>query len=208
MDVWLYSMDVSTFRFVNTSMSNPFFDKLMPFLSDTHWFTWVFVTLSVLLVWKGGARGRICVLMLALSLGLGNWLLCDSMKHAVARLRPFQTLPDTILRVGEGGSFSMPSSHAANWFGLAMIALIYYRRALWAILPLALMVCYSRIYNGVHYPSDVLAGALLGAGYTAAVIWLFDAIWQRLGPDWFPAWKAQLPSLTQPVFIPAHPGNR
>jgi len=182
MILWLQSIDVSLFRFINVSLSNSFFDKLMPFVSDSPWFACLFVALAVFLVWKGGVRGRVCVLMLALSLCLGNWLVCDSIKNAVARLRPFQTVPDTILRVGKGGSFSLPSSHAANWFGLTMVLLVYYRRTAWAMLPLSLLVCLSRVYNGVHYPGDVLAGAVLGAGYSAAVIWLFDARWQFLGP--------------------------
>ena len=207
MIVWLQSIDVWLFRFINASLTNSFFDRLMPFLSDSPWFACLFLALAVFLVWKGGARGRLCVLMLALSLCLGNWLICDSVKNAVARLRPFQTLPDTILRVGKGGSFSLPSSHAANWFGLTMVLLVYYRRTVWAMLPLSLMVCFSRIYNGVHYPSDVLAGAVLGAGYSAAIIWLLDALWQFPGPRWFPLWKAQLPSLTHPVVIPARPAD-
>src|SRR5208282_2966949 len=118
-----------------------FFDKLMPFLSDSPCFACLFLALAVFLVWKGGARARICVLMLVLSLFLGNWLVCDSIKNAVARLRPFQTLPDTILRVGKGGSFSLPSSHAANWFSLTLLLLVYYRPTAWAMLPLALLVC-------------------------------------------------------------------
>jgi membrane-associated phospholipid phosphatase len=202
---WLQSLDVTLFRFINASLGNSFFDRLMPFLSDSPWFACFFFAGAVLLVWKGGARGRICALMLALSLFLGNWLVCDSIKNAVARLRPFQTLPDTILRVGRGGSFSMPSSHAANWFCLTMVFLVYYRRTVRAMLPLALLVCFSRVYNGVHYPGDVLAGAVLGAGYSAAVIWLCDALWQFLGPRWFPLWKGQLPSLIHPVAGPAGP---
>jgi len=202
---WLQSLDVSLFRFINASLSNPFFDRVMPFLSDSPIFTCLFLVLAVFLVWKGGARGRVCALMLLLSLCLGNWLLCDPIKHAMARLRPFQALPNVIVRIGKGGSFSLPSSHAANWFSATMVLLIYYHRSVWAMLPLALMVCFSRVYNGVHYPSDALAGAVLGAGYSVAIIWMFDTFWQFLGPRWFPLWKAQLPSLADPVVLPGLP---
>jgi len=204
---WLQSIDVSLFRFINASLGNPVFDKLMPFLSDSPWLTCLFVVLAIFLVWKGGARGRVCALMLFLTICLGNWLMVDTIKNALARPRPFQTLPDVILRIGKGGSFSLPSSHAANWFAATLVLLVYYRRTIWAMLPLALLVCFSRVYNGVHYPSDVLAGAVLGAGYSAVIIWMFDTLWQTLGPRWFPLWKAQLPSLASPVAGPAAAGD-
>jgi hypothetical protein len=100
-----------------------------------------------------------------------------------------------------GDSFSLPSSHAANWFSMTMVLLIYYRRTIWVMLPMAVLVGLSRIYNGVHYPSDVLAGAVLGAGYSAAIIWLMDALWQSWGARWFPLWKAQWPSLIRPARV-------
>jgi len=46
-----------------------------------------------------------------------------------------------------------------------MILFIFYRRSCWFMLPLALAVSFSRVYNGVHYPGDVLVGAIVGAGY-------------------------------------------
>jgi 4-amino-4-deoxy-L-arabinose transferase-like glycosyltransferase/membrane-associated phospholipid phosphatase len=207
MIVWLQSIDASLFHFVNSSLSNPLFDKLMPWASDSPFFMRLVLLVAFFLVWKGGARGRICVLMLGLSLCLGNWLVVDSLKNGVARLRPFQVLPEVILRVGKGGSFAMPSSHAANCFAAAMGFWVYYRRSAWITLPLALLVSFSRVYNGVHYLGDVLAGAFLGAGYSAAVIWLGDAFWQSLGPRWFPLWKAQLPSLIRPAANPAPPAD-
>jgi hypothetical protein len=71
----------------------------------------------------------------------------------------------------KGDFRSMPSSHAANWFAATMILFIYYRRSAWLMLTGAILVSFSRIYNGVHYPSDVAAGAILGAGYAAASVW-------------------------------------
>jgi len=92
----------------------------------------------------------------------------------------------------------MPSAHAANWFAAAMILFIYYRRSAWFMLPAAVIVSFSRIYNGVHYPSDVLVGAILGAGYAAGGVWSLNALWQWLGQKWFPLWWTALPSLMAP----------
>lgn len=202
---WLQSIDVSLFHFINASLGNGLFDRLMPFLSDSPWINAGFAVAMALLICRGGARGRVCALMLLLTLFLGNALICNSIKIAVARPRPFQVLPNVIVRIGKGGSFAMPSSHAANWFSMAMVFFIYYRRTLWFMLPLALAVGFSRVYNGVHYPSDVLAGAILGAGYAVAIIWMIDMLWQWAGPRWFPVWKKELPSLAHPVVIPTPP---
>ena len=106
------------------------------------------------------------------------------------------------MSTGKGSRTSMPSSHAGNWFAATMILFIYYRRSLWFMLPLALAVSFSRVYNGVHYPSDVLAGAILGAGYAAAGAIALQAAWRWIGKKWFPVWHAQLPSLLNPVRSP------
>jgi len=181
------------------SWSNRFFDWLMPWMSDSPWPACILILIALALLVQGGPRGRVCVLMLALALCLGSGLVCDSIKHGVGRLRPFYAIPGARLRIGMGGSFSFPSSHAANWFSAAFILLVYYRRSMWCMFPLAALASLSRIYNGVHYPGDVLAGALLGMGYSAAVIWGADAAWQRIGPRWFPSWWERLPSLLNPA---------
>ena len=195
----MQSLDVRLFRLVNSTWSNGFFDWLMPWVSNSPWFACIMIAFAFGLLVKGGARGRLCVLMLVLSLSLGDWFVVDALKHGVQRLRPFHVLPDVNLRVGMGGSFSMPSSHSANWFSAMLILLVYYRRSVWVMLPLAALVGLSRIYNGVHYPSDVVAGALLGMGYSAAVIWGCDAVWQSAGPRWFPDWWKRMPSLLHPA---------
>jgi hypothetical protein len=132
--------------------------------------------------------------MLAMIVPLGDGL-CSLIKNAVGRDRPFLALHDVHLLVGKSASMSMPSGHAANWFAGTMVAFIYYRRSVWIMLPMALVVSFSRIYNGVHYPGDVLAGAALGAGFAVAALWLFDSVWRWAGSRWFPLWWPQLPSL-------------
>ena len=94
---------------------------------------------------------------------------------------------------------SMPSAHAANWFAATMILFIYYRRSLRFMLPGAILVSFSRIYNGVHYPSDVTVGAILGAGYAAASVWTLASLWQWAGRKWFPLWWRKFPSLLNPA---------
>jgi 4-amino-4-deoxy-L-arabinose transferase-like glycosyltransferase/membrane-associated phospholipid phosphatase len=201
---WLLSLDVEVFRFINLKLINPVFDRLMPWLSGNELFFPALLGLAVWLVWKGRLRGLLCVAMLALIVGAGDGLVCRTMKEAVGRPRPFMELAEVHCLVGRSGSFSLPSSHAANWFAATMIAFIYYRRSLWFMLPVAALVGLSRIYNGVHYPSDVLIGAILGAGYGAAGVWSLDALWRWAGVKWFPLWWKRLPSLMDPPnYLPA-----
>jgi membrane-associated phospholipid phosphatase len=191
---WLQDLDATVFRFINHTLINPIFDQLMPFASGNDYFHPVLVILAILVLWKGGVRAQICLVMLALIVPLDDGLI-GLMKKAVGRDRPFLALQDVHLLVGRSGSFSMPSGHAANWFAGTMVAFLYYRRSAWFMLPIALLVSFSRIYNGVHYPADVLAGAALGAGFAVAALWLLDSVWSWAGPKWFPLWWARMPSL-------------
>lgn len=197
----LQALDTELFRLINHQLVNPFFDQLMPFASGNRYFNGALVVLGMLVIWRGGKRALLCALMLALILPLGDGLITNTMKHAIGRARPFLALQDVHLLVGKSGSGSMPSGHAANWFAATMVAFVYYRRSIWFMLPLAVLVGYSRIYNGVHFPSDVLAGATLGAGYAVACLWLFDSLWLWIGRRWFPLWFARQPSLL--AFQPA-----
>src|SRR6266511_717969 len=199
---WLHSLDVGLFRFINLTLSNPFFDPVMRFLSGNSVFVPLFIVLAAILVWRKGVRGRVCLVMLLLVIGLGDSLIVNTVKHAAGRLRPFNDIPDAITRVGRGGSFSMPSAHTANWFSAATVLFIYYRRSIRFMLPLAALVGLSRIYNGVHYPSDVFVGATLGLGYGATLVWSLDALWRWAGQRWFPIWWRRLPSLLHPGLGP------
>jgi membrane-associated phospholipid phosphatase len=212
-------MDVGVFRFINGTLSNRVFDVVMPFASGNRFFFPALALVGILLLWKGGKRGRLCLLMLALILWPADSFICNTIKHAVARPRPFVALanvrqPAATIKnraahvprmerwqsdfgspAGEPNHNSMPSSHAANWFAATMICYVFYRKSWRFMLPLACLVCFSRIYNGVHYPTDVLTGAILGAGYAAAGMWAFESLWRFAGQKWFPLWWEKLPSL-------------
>src|SRR5258706_9421524 len=185
---WLQTLDLELFRFINLRLSNSVFDSVMPFASGNPFFGPLAFLGAILLVWKGGVRGLLCLLMIGLAVGITDGVVCNTIKHAIDRERPFLAVPEAICLVGKGASGSLPSSHAANCFAATMVAFIYYRRSLRFLLPLALVVSFSRVYNGVHYPSDVLAGAILGGGCAVAVGWAANALWQFVGRKWVPIW--------------------
>ncbi len=100
----------------------------------------------------------------------GADLLALVLKTTIDRQRPYETLAeaDPLLRASVGNS--LPSGHAATSFAGAIVLGYLFRRALPGLLALAALVAVSRIYVGVHYPSDVLAGAALGAAVALAVV--------------------------------------
>jgi 4-amino-4-deoxy-L-arabinose transferase-like glycosyltransferase/membrane-associated phospholipid phosphatase len=196
---WWQSLDAGLVHFINLQWEHPVLVAVMKFLSGNALFIPAVIALGALLLWKGGVRGRVFVVVLAVVLALGDTFVISMLKKAVARPRPFMAMADLHVPVGRGsGIGSMPSGHASIWFAATLVTFIYYRRSWRVLLPLACAVSFSRLYLGVHYPSDVLAGAVLGAGYATAGLVLLNAVWQRVGKAWFPLWWAEFPSLLRP----------
>jgi 4-amino-4-deoxy-L-arabinose transferase-like glycosyltransferase/membrane-associated phospholipid phosphatase len=195
---WLHALDVNLFHFVNLTLRHPALDGVMRFLSGNALFGPVLALLGVWLLWKGGRRGRVLALMMAVILPLGDGFVVNPLKHAIGRERPAAGLADARLVMGKPEGRSMPSAHATNWFAATMIAYFYYRRSWRLMLPLAAAVGFSRIYVGAHYPADVLVGAILGAGYAVAGLVGVNALWGWVGRRCFPLWWRRLPSLLNP----------
>jgi undecaprenyl-diphosphatase len=111
-------------------------------------------------------------------------------KQSVQRLRPCHNeslqhlihLPD-----GCGGQFGFVSSHAANTFGLAIFLGMFfhfkYKWLKWFMLIWASLICYSRIYLGVHYPADIGGGAILGITLAFIFYFIYDKLRLKLIHD-------------------------
>jgi undecaprenyl-diphosphatase len=216
---WLQALDTKLFLFGNRSLVNPFFDWLMPVLSGSNgvknYFLGLAIAIGLALIIFGNRRLRLCMAFTLFIVATNDGLICKPIKQGVHRARPFVTLPEARLFgvVGQGyiapeinadgvdmaakkgNHNSMPSAHSANWFAAMMTLFLFYRRSLWFMLPLAMGVAFSRIYNGVHYPSDVLAGAIIGAGWAVAVAVASETAWQFFGKKYFPRAFETAPSL-------------
>jgi membrane-associated phospholipid phosphatase len=188
------SGDYALFQWFNRGVVNPVFDVLMPILSGNPLFKPGLAVLAIALFWKGGRRGIFCALMLAATLAVGETG-TGILKRTVGRPRPYATHPETRMLAGKGLNGSMPSGHAAIWAGAAMVAAAYFPRSRKVMFPLAAGVGISRMYVGVHYPSDVLAGWAWGAFYGWGLPRFFEAVWQTVGTRWFPLWHNRVPSL-------------
>jgi undecaprenyl-diphosphatase len=119
---------------------------------------------------------RLAVLRFAAATGIAVWsadLLSLAIKAAVGRPRPFEAIPEADPLLGGVVGSSFPSGHAATSFAGAVFLAFAMPRVALALFALATAVGYSRVYVGVHYPADVLAGAILGAAVGTAVgVWL------------------------------------
>jgi len=168
---FLYSIDKALFVFFNQTISNPVFDVVMPFLTDLNKSSigWIlFVTLWLLLMWKGGKKGRVIGLLLIPLIYITDQLSSSVIKNIIMRPRPCHEINGVSifehirLLVPCGSGYSFPSSHAANNFAIATFLSYHYRRWAWACYTFAGLMAFSRVSVGVHYTSDILGGALLG----------------------------------------------
>ena len=162
---FFFSIDTAVFFFINHTLSNPILDWFMPFLTNLnqHWETLVVVSgLWLWLMIRGGRRGRTVGVLLIVSIALSDQFSSSVLKHLVGRLRPCHVLQGVRLLVDCGGGLSFPSSHAVNNFAGATVLTRYYGKYKWWWLSIASLVALSRPYVGVHYPSDIVGGALVG----------------------------------------------
>ena len=172
----LAELDRSLFLFFNVSLANPVTDFIMPIVTSDNLLRVGYALAMVLILWKGDARLRWLVLVSILVLTLTDLLSAGLFKPMIGRLRPCHVLDNINLLVGCGGGKAMPSSHAANSFGQAILFGLLYVRVRWWLVGVATLIAVSRVFVGVHYPADIVAGAILGA----LVALIFVVLYGRL----------------------------
>ena len=154
-------IDRAAFVLINGGLRHVVLDVVMPFVSEKWNFVVPATLVAVYLLVKGGQRGRVVVVCAVLVVICAD-ASATVLRNHFQRPRPCQALQGVQLLVGCSDSFSFPSNHATNAFALAAFFAVYYRRLAIPLFLFAALVGYSRIYVGVHYPTDVLAGAVLG----------------------------------------------
>lgn len=153
------------------SLHTPTLDSLMWEISRK--WTWVplYILLSAFVFRKyNTAGGIVCLLIIAAMITATDQTCAGIIRPVVCRLRP--SSPDNplssllhLVNDYRGGRFGFPSCHAANTFALALFLSLLFKNSPFtiAIISWSLLVSYSRLYLGVHYPSDILGGILIGA---------------------------------------------
>lgn len=182
-DTWLFGL-------VNGQWRAEWLDILLPIVRNK--LTWIplYVLITAILFWKYNWQQALGMLLLtALAILLADQLSSELIKKSVMRIRPcndpdLQEQLQLLVHCGSGYSFT--SSHATNHFALATLFIQFlaplvkhkgYKKLLIAGLLLwATSVAYAQVYVGVHYPLDVLAGALSGSLLGLVLCWLYKKI--------------------------------
>lgn len=160
-----FGIDQELFRLVNGGPHAPWVDALAWGLSYPPLPALWMAVLAGVVVWARGRAGVRAVLLVGVAVGIADLVAAGLLKPWIDRLRPCFVLPDVRLLVPhQSHSPSFPSNHAANCFAAAAVLASLGPRFARVSFLLAAMVALSRVYLGVHYPFDVLAGALLGLG--------------------------------------------
>ena len=159
------NFDHTLLYFINTFGSNQWLDIFFPAITDLHkspYFAFIVVPFFLcLFIWKYRKYGLWIFLGLIFCLGLSDFL-GGQIKKNVQRSRPGDTFGvEVIIRAPYGG-YSFVSNHATNMFSLATYSSFFIPQLSLPTFALASLIAYSRVYNGVHYPSDVVGGAFLG----------------------------------------------
>ena len=156
----LPEIDTLAFFLINKNLQNSLFDIAMPFITDKSYL--IFLPLFLLVFFKDREKALIALILGIVSLLIADWS-ANILKHSFERIRPCYALEGVRLLAGCGKSFSMPSNHSVNAFAfISPLCMLLKNRMRYAFVAVAILVGFSRVYVGVHYPSDTIAGALLG----------------------------------------------
>lgn len=181
----LKSWDKDLFLLLN-GMHNPFWDYSMTLFTLTPVWLLFYGTILFIIAKKHGKKSLFIFVAIALMILCADQF-SGILKHTVQRLRPsndpaFNQLVHVFFK--KGGEFGFVSAHAANTFAIATFSSLLFRNRKYTmfIFPWAMMIAYSRIYLGVHYPGDVVCGAILGAGIGIGIFKLLNYAESRLSP--------------------------
>ncbi len=179
-------MDISLFFLINRGMANPFFDVLMPALSDRGYLLVLpFIIYLLAQAVKGrdaSGKSRLAAALWTIAVSAVSVVLAGMaeavLKPAIGRVRPCHVLEGVRLLTGCIEGYAMPSGHALSSFAFAAPFTFLTRGTISLAarlypLTLAALIAFSRVYLGMHYPADILAGALMGSTIAMALCGLY-----------------------------------
>lgn len=162
---FILQMDYKIITWVNQDSASAWQDQFFPWITDLHktvYFGWIVCPLLLFFFYKKFQRAGVSLfLILVLALAVNDFA-GSRVKNHYDRPRPFQNEEIKITQRSPAGSKSFYSNHASNMFTFASYTSTFFPAAKIPLYLLAATVSYSRVYNGVHYPSDIFAGGIMG----------------------------------------------
>lgn len=176
----LLNADKFLFYFVNKTLANPLTDKLMPFITERdNWFIF-YILIWIYLFFFGGRKGKVSAVLILILILITDQFSDNIVKPFIHRIRPCNELSGVHLLTGCTESFSFPSNHAVNNFAAAYMFSHFYPKVKYLLYIGALIVASSRVFCGVHYPSDIIGGAFIGIIFAFALIYVWNILNNRI----------------------------
>ena len=162
--MFLLAWDLALFRAIHLGLHHPALDPIMMAFTDPGRWKIPLLVLACVLFLTRRARGALALLVLALTLMVSDQVSAKVIKPIVKRPRPSVVVADSRPLFGVRRSYAFPSVHAVNFSAAVPIVATVFPAATIPAAAVAALVCFSRVYVGDHWPSDVLAGIVLGLG--------------------------------------------
>jgi undecaprenyl-diphosphatase len=179
---WLNAWDIVLFLQINSVLTNPFFDRVLPIWRNSNTWLPLYVFLIVFAIMNFKNRSFFWILGAVLTLVLTDQISSSLIKPFFERTRPCNDpnlMGQVRLLLGHcSGGYSFTSSHATNHFGFAVYVFITLKGLFqkWSYLFFiwAAIISYAQVYVGVHYPLDVIFGSIIGSiiGYATSQIFI------------------------------------
>ncbi len=176
----LLQLDGNILLFIQENLRSDILTPVWKFITSLGDMGWFWILLSVLLLISKKTR-KIGITSL-LSLIIGTLITNVVLKNAIARVRPYEVIEGLELLVRKQADFSFPSGHSCASFAVAMV-IFKMAPKMWGIMAviLATLIAFSRLYVGVHYPTDVIAGIIVGVFSAWAAIKLIKKYEKKNG---------------------------
>jgi len=168
---WILRLDTGLFTLLNGTLSSSVLDVIMPFITDKSHFIALGAVLILLILLRGKKKEIRALIIVAIIILVSDFMAAH-LKDVFGRIRPCHALAGVRLLAGCGGSYSFPSGHATNIFAAMVFLSLRYKKYWPFFIAVAIAIAYSRVYVGVHYPLDVLGGAILGSLVALGINWL------------------------------------
>lgn len=195
----IINLDKQVFYFINVGLSNPITDFAMPIITNGRIWLPIYISLFIYLIFfnhlksdeylsrnnqlnyfkdllQYNKNGFMIAGLVAISAILADQISAHLIKDLVGRHRPCQELQNIHLLVSCGSGKSFPSAHSTNNFAATVILSHFFKNKRFIFYSISSIVALSRVFVGVHYPIDILTGAILGSLISIFLLYVYKKV--------------------------------